>query len=69
MTVIKTTNSIDELVSVIEMVDSDIAKWRSKDTGGSDGTIFLYHVFWLVSQVLVIYYAFVANIVVPVSLH
>lgn len=37
MTVIKTTDSIGELEAVIEIVDSDIAKWRSKDTGGNDG--------------------------------
>lgn len=37
MTVIKTTDSIDELLSVIEVLDCDIAKWRSMDTGGSDG--------------------------------
>ena len=37
MTVIKTTDSVAELVSVIDIVDCDIARWRSKDTGGSDG--------------------------------
>ncbi|XP_052248874.1 sorting nexin-13-like [Dreissena polymorpha] len=36
MSVIKTTDSIPELDSVIEILDCDIAKWRSKDTGGSD---------------------------------
>ncbi|KAL3831550.1 hypothetical protein ACJMK2_023289 [Sinanodonta woodiana] len=36
MTVIKTTSSIDELKAVTDMVDCDIAKWRSMDTGGSD---------------------------------
>lgn len=39
MTVIKSTDSIDELVSVIEQLDCDIAKWRSKDTGGTDGEL------------------------------
>ena len=37
MTVIKTTHSVEELVSVIDIVDCDIARWRSQDTGGSDG--------------------------------
>lgn len=41
MTVIKTTDSIDELNSVIEQLDCDIGKWRSKDTGGSNGKVFL----------------------------
>lgn len=39
MTVIKSTDSIDELVSVVEQLDCDISKWRSKDTGGSDGRL------------------------------
>ncbi|XP_045168136.1 sorting nexin-13-like isoform X2 [Mercenaria mercenaria] len=39
MFVIKTTDSIDELASVIEQLDCDIAKWRSKDTGGSDDSL------------------------------
>ena len=37
MTVIKTTDSISELAAVVDIVDCDIARWRSKDTGGSDG--------------------------------
>lgn len=28
---------MEELEAVRAKVDSDIAKWRSKDTGGSDG--------------------------------
>lgn len=39
MTVIKTTDSIEELEAVKEMVSRDIARWRTKDTGGSDDTV------------------------------
>lgn len=39
MTVIKTTDSIAELESVIEFLDCDIAKWRSQDTGGNDDAV------------------------------
>ncbi|CAI9715407.1 sorting nexin-13-like isoform X2 [Octopus vulgaris] len=39
MTVIKTTDSIEELEAVKEMVNHDIARWRSKDTGGSNDTV------------------------------
>ncbi|KAK3588903.1 hypothetical protein CHS0354_007052 [Potamilus streckersoni] len=39
MTVIKTTSSIDELKAVSDMVDCDISKWRSMDTGGSDDVL------------------------------
>lgn len=39
MTVIKTTDSIEELEAVKEMVSRDIARWRTKDTGGSDGIV------------------------------
>ena len=42
MTVIKTTNSVEELASVIDIVDCDIARWRSKDTGGNDGRYYLF---------------------------
>ena len=47
MSVIKTTDSIPELDSVIEILDCDIAKWRSKDTGGSDGKLSHIHTFSL----------------------
>ncbi|XP_060579066.1 sorting nexin-13-like isoform X2 [Ruditapes philippinarum] len=39
MFVIRTTDSIDELCSVIEQLDCDIGKWRSKDSGGSDDSM------------------------------
>lgn len=39
MTVIKTTDSVEELASVVDIVDCDIARWRSQDTGGSDDTL------------------------------
>ncbi|KAH9524850.1 sorting nexin 13 [Bulinus truncatus] len=38
LTVIRCSDSMEELEAVKELVDSDIAKWRSKDTGGSDDT-------------------------------
>ncbi|CAL1526462.1 unnamed protein product [Lymnaea stagnalis] len=38
LTVIRSSDSMEELEAVRDMVDSDIAKWRSKDTGGSDDT-------------------------------
>ncbi|XP_055874295.1 sorting nexin-13-like isoform X2 [Biomphalaria glabrata] len=38
LTVIRCSDCMEELEAVKEMVDSDIAKWRSKDTGGSDDT-------------------------------
>ena len=31
------TDSVSELVVVVDIKDFDIARWRSKDTGGSDG--------------------------------
>ena len=37
MTVIRTTDSIGELESVIDLLDCDVAKWRAKDTGGDNG--------------------------------
>ncbi|KAL5007185.1 hypothetical protein ScPMuIL_015991 [Solemya velum] len=39
MTVIKTSSIIDELEAIEEVVETDILKWRSKDTGGSDDTL------------------------------
>ncbi|XP_059170227.1 sorting nexin-13-like isoform X2 [Physella acuta] len=38
LTVIRSSDCMEELEAVRDMVDSDIAKWRSKDTGGSDDT-------------------------------
>ena len=37
MTVIKTSDNVDELKAVKEKVDLDIARQRSRDTGGNDG--------------------------------
>lgn len=37
LTVIRSSDCMEELEAVRDMVDSDIAKWRSKDTGGSNG--------------------------------
>ena len=31
------TDSVSELAAVVDIVDFDIAPWRFKDTGGSDG--------------------------------
>ena len=31
------TDSVRELAAVVDIVNCDIARWRSKDTGGSDG--------------------------------
>ncbi|WAR09863.1 SNX13-like protein [Mya arenaria] len=38
MSVIKYNDNIEELVSIVEKIDCDIAKWRSKDTGGTNDT-------------------------------
>jgi len=38
LTVIRASDNEAELEAVRDKVDSDIAKWRSKDTGGSDDT-------------------------------
>ena len=37
VSVTMTTDSVSELAAVVNIVDCDIARWRSKDTGGSDG--------------------------------
>ena len=37
VSVTMTTDSVSELAAVVDIVDFDIARWRSKDTGGSDG--------------------------------
>ena len=37
LTVLKTSDNADELAAIKEMVDMDIARQRSKDTGGDDG--------------------------------
>lgn len=37
LTVLKTTDSVEELESVKEMVEYDITRQRAKDTGGEDG--------------------------------
>ena len=37
LTVIRSSDCMEELEAVRDKVESDIAKWRSKDTGGSDG--------------------------------
>ncbi|KAJ8313916.1 hypothetical protein KUTeg_008477 [Tegillarca granosa] len=42
LTVIKSSDSIEELEAVKEMVDQDIARWRSKDTGGTGGKHYDY---------------------------
>ena len=36
---IKTSDNIDELQAVKEKVDTDIARQRSKDSGGEDGRL------------------------------
>ncbi|XP_005089469.1 sorting nexin-13 isoform X2 [Aplysia californica] len=38
LTVIRSSDHMEELLAVRDKVDSDIARWRSKDTGGSDDT-------------------------------
>ncbi|BFY98550.1 hypothetical protein BsWGS_01590 [Bradybaena similaris] len=38
LTVIRSSDCMEELEAVRAKVDSDIARWRSKDTGGSDDT-------------------------------
>ncbi|KAK3799540.1 hypothetical protein RRG08_052724 [Elysia crispata] len=38
LTVIRSSDCMEELEAVRDKVESDIAKWRSKDTGGSDDT-------------------------------
>ena len=37
--ILKTTDSVDELEAVKEKVDLDIARQRSKDSGGEDGML------------------------------
>lgn len=37
LTILKTSDNTDELQAVKEKVDVDIARQRSKDTGGEDG--------------------------------
>ena len=37
VSVTMTTDTVRELAAVVDIVDFDIAPWRSKDTGGSDG--------------------------------
>jgi len=37
LTILKTSDNVDELQAVKEKVDLDIARQRSKDTGGDDG--------------------------------
>ena len=32
-----TTDSVSKLVQVVNIVDCDMLRWHSKDTGGSDG--------------------------------
>ncbi|XP_064614649.1 sorting nexin-13-like [Liolophura sinensis] len=39
MSVLKTTENIEELTAVKEKVQRDIFKWRSKDSGGDDDTV------------------------------
>lgn len=46
MTVIKTSSIIDELEAIEEVVETDILKWRSKDTGGSDGEYLFFLFFY-----------------------
>ena len=36
------TDSVRELAAVVDIVIYDIAWWRSKDTGGSDGKSYYY---------------------------
>ncbi|GFO50365.1 sorting nexin-13-like, partial [Plakobranchus ocellatus] len=38
LTVIRSSDCMEELEAVRDKVESDIARWRSKDTGGSDDT-------------------------------
>ena len=40
VSVTMTTDSVSELMVVVDIVDCDIARWRSKDTGGSDGNYY-----------------------------
>lgn len=37
LTILKTSDNVDELNATKEKVDLDIARQRSKDTGGDDG--------------------------------
>ncbi len=37
LTVIKTSDNADEVEAVREMVDTEISRQRSRDTGGDDG--------------------------------
>ena len=37
LTILRTSDSSDELQAVKEKVDLDVARLRSKDTGGDDG--------------------------------
>jgi len=39
LTILKTSDSVEELQAVKEKVDLEIARQRSNDTGGDDGTI------------------------------
>ena len=40
LTILKTSDCIEELQATTEKVDLDIARQRSKDTGGDDGENF-----------------------------
>ena len=39
LTILKTSDSVDELQAVKEKIDVEIAKQRSRDTGGDDGNL------------------------------
>ena len=41
LTILKTTDTLDELRATTAKVDHDIARQRSKDSGGNDGKIML----------------------------
>lgn len=37
LTVIRSSETAEELIAVREKVEENIARWRSRDTGGSEG--------------------------------
>jgi hypothetical protein len=46
LTIVKTSDSVDELQAIKEKVDAEIARQRSNDTGGVDGN---FKNFWCLS--------------------
>lgn len=56
LTIAKTSDSVDELQAIKEKVDAEIARQRSNDTGGDDGTFFWFIVAIILSLQVLMYF-------------